>query len=135
MFTKSSFSINFTNLANNFTYFGEISRFHESGIALHCRFDEISLNKVFVFVFVDDSGFGRPFALSTKTSAKDGRKLPQDKVYMFDVGSDHLQVLQNGCKYTQDSTTLLCSINFIALNSINGCCHGQSGGFGGLFTK
>ena len=47
------------------------------------------------------------------------------------------QVLQNGCKYTQDSTTLLFSINFIALNlnSINGCCRGQSGGFGGLLTK
>ena len=50
--TTSFFSINFINLVNNFTYFGEIGHFYEcrfyesSGIALHCRFDEISLNKV-----------------------------------------------------------------------------------------
>ena len=50
-------------------------------------------------------------------------------VFVFDIGSGKTFVFvkypQNGCKYTQDSTTLLFSTNFITLNL----------SFGGLFTK
>ena len=110
----------------------------------HCHFDEIGEiglpqygRKTFAFVFVVvfvlvymfDFVFVIVFGRRSRSQTISGKA--SVFIFVFDIGSGKTFVFvkypQNGCKYTQDSTTLLFSTNFITLN--------LNLSFGGLFTK